>query len=144
MSLFAPQLPIDHPRVVAAIRAAELRTSGEIRVLVARQAAPDPVAAARQQFDRLGMHQTVARNGVLIYVAPKSRTFAVIGDTGVHEKCGDSFWSELAVAMTNEFKRGDFTAGLVLGVERAGALLAAHFPRSADDKNELSDEIEEA
>jgi uncharacterized membrane protein len=143
MSLFAPSLPIDHDRVVAAIGAAEQRTSGEIRVLVAKQPAPDPVAAAQQQFERLGMHQTAARNGVLIYVAPASRTFAVVGDVGVHEKCGPSFWTDLATAMTDEFKRGDFTAGLVLAIERAGALLAAHFPRSPDDRNELPDKVEE-
>ncbi len=144
MGLFAPSVPIDHDRVVAAIGAAEQRTSGEIRVVLAKQPAPDPVAAAQAQFDKLGMHRTAARNGVLLYLAPASRTFAVIGDTAVHEKCGDAFWAELAAAMTGHFKQGDFTAGLVLGIERAGALLAEHFPRSPDDKNELPDEIEEA
>jgi uncharacterized membrane protein len=146
MSLFAnaPALPVDHDRVIAAIAAAEQRTSGEVRVVVAREPAPDPVAAAQAQFEKLGMTQTAARNGVLIYVAPASHTFAVIGDTGIHEKCGQSFWADLAAAMTTEFKRGDFTAGLVLAVERAGGLLAVHFPRNPDDKNELPDKIEEA
>jgi uncharacterized membrane protein len=144
MSLFPSALPVDQDRIVAAIGAAEQRTSGEIRVLLAKQPAPDPVAAAQQQFDRLGMTQTAARNGVLIYVAPASRTFAVIGDTGVHEKCGDPFWRELAATMTEHFKRGDFTGGLILGIQRAGALLAEHFPRQPDDKNELPDKIEEA
>jgi uncharacterized membrane protein len=144
MNLVPPTLPINHARVVAAIGAAEQRTSGEIRVLVAKQPAPDPIRAAQEQFARLGMTQTAARNGVLIYVAPASRTFAVIGDTGVHEKCGDLFWTELAAAMSDHFKRGDFTAGLVLGVDRAGALLAEHFPRSPDDRNELPDQVEEA
>lgn len=138
----APQ--IDDARVVAAIGAAEQRTSGEIRVVLARQPASDPVAAAKAQFEKLGMTQTAARNGVLIYVAPASRTFAVIGDTGVHEKCGDPFWSALATAMTDHFRRGDFTGGLVLGIDRAGALLAEHFPRAPDDRNELPDKVEEA
>ena len=89
------------------------------------------------------MTQTRHRNGVLIFLAPRSRTFAVIGDTGVHEKCGDSFWRELADAMSEYFKRGDFTAGLVHGIERAGALLAEHFPPAAGDRNELPDDIEE-
>jgi uncharacterized membrane protein len=144
MNLFGPTLPIDEPRVVAAIAAAEQRTSGEIRVLVARQAAPDPVAVAQSHFARLGMTQTAARNGVLIFIAPASRTFAVIGDTGIHEKCGDAFWRELADAMTARFKRGEFTEGLVLGIDRAAALLATHFPRHPDDRNELPDAIENA
>jgi len=44
--------------------------------------------------------------------------------------------------MTAHFKRGEFTEGLVLGIERAGTLLADHFPRSPDDRNELPDQIE--
>ena len=105
-------------------------------------AAPDPVAAASRHFERLGMTQTAARNGVLIFVAPASQTFAVIGDRGVHERCGEAFWSELAAAMAEHFRQGDFTSGLVLGIERAGALLAAHFPRQPDDRNELPDRVE--
>lgn len=141
MSLLPTKLPIDHPRVVAAIQAAERRTSGEIRVVVSPRQTDDPVALAQREFERLGMTQTAARNGVLILLAPESRTFAVIGDTGVHEKCGETFWGEVATAMSAEFQRGDFTAGLVLGIERCGSLLAAHFPRTGEDRNELSDEI---
>ncbi len=138
----AQKLDIDEARIVAAIAAAEQRTSGEIRVAVSATAAPEPIAAARRQFERLGMTRTAARNGVLIFVAPVSQTFAVIGDRGVHERCGDAFWSELAAAMSERFRRGDFTGGLVLGIERAGTLLAAHFPRQPDDRNELPDSVE--
>jgi uncharacterized membrane protein len=126
--LFSSPLPVDHDRVNAAIVAAEAGTSGRIRVLLARHRAPQPVAAAQRHFQRLGIAQLPERNGVLIFVAPRSRTFAVIGDQGVHEKCGKSFWTELAAAMTVYFKKGDFTDGLVHGIERAGVLLAEHFP----------------
>ena len=141
---FSFSLPkIDHPRVVAAIGTAERLTSGEIRVVLSRRRVAEPVAEAQKQFERLGMTRTSHRNGVLLLLAPRSRTFAVIGDTAVHEKCGDAFWAELAAAMTEHFKRGDFTAGLVHGIERAGALLAEHFPRAPDDKNQLPNDIEE-
>jgi uncharacterized membrane protein len=132
-----------HERIHAAIHDAELKTSGEIRVMVSHRSAPDPVAAAQQAFLRLGMQRTKHRNGVLIFVAPRSRTFAVIGDEAVHAKCGDEFWQELAAAMTGYFKRGEFTDGLVHGVGRAGELLTAHFPRQPDDRNELSDDVVE-
>jgi uncharacterized membrane protein len=144
MSWFFSTPKIDHDRVVAAIGAAEARTSGEIRILLARHKADDPVADAQKHFERLGMTRTGARNGVLIFLAPRSRTFAVIGDTAIHEKCGNTFWTELAAAMTEHFKRGDFTAGLEHGITRAGTLLAEHFPRQSDDRNELPDKIEEA
>lgn len=142
MNLLSPLPHIDHERVQAAIAAAELRTSGEIRVVVSRATIDDPIAEARRQFHRLGMDATAARNGVLILVAPHSHTFAVIGDQAVHARCGDAFWRDLADSIGKSFKRGDFTAGLVLGIERAGALLAQHFPRHPDDRNELPDAVD--
>lgn len=141
MSLFETT-PIDDARVVTAIAATEEKTSGEIRVLVAKEKAPDPVAAARKHFERLGMTATAARNGVLIFVAPRSHTFAVIGDTGIHEKCGDAFWRLTAAAMELHFKRGEFTEGIVQAIEKAGTLLAEHFPRRPDDRNELPNTVE--
>jgi uncharacterized membrane protein len=143
MSFFSSLPKIDHDRVTAAIVAAEAKTSGEIRVVLSRKKAEDALTAAQIEFDRLGMQRTAARNGVLIFLAPSSQTFAVVGDQGVHEKCGQAFWQELAQAMSGHFQRGDFTAGLVDGVDRAGALLGAHFPRHPDDRNELPDQIEE-
>jgi uncharacterized membrane protein len=143
MNFLSPIPPIDDARVIAAIGGAEARTSGEIRVYVSSRKTDEPVLAAEKQFERMQMTRTAARNGVLIFLAPASHTFAVIGDKGVHEKCGDQFWRELADAMTEQFKRGDFTQGLLLGIERAGALLAQHFPRQPDDRNELPDSIEQ-
>jgi len=130
-----------HERLHAAIHEAEAKTSGEIRVMVSHRSAPDPVAAAQQAFLRLGMQQTKQRNAVLLFVAPRSRTFAVIGDEAVHAKCGDAFWRELADAMTGFFKRGEYTDGLVHGIRRAGVLLAEHFPRTAGDGNEQPDDV---
>jgi uncharacterized membrane protein len=124
---------IDHESIVAAIRIAEVKTTGIVTVMIARHKAVDPVAAAQAYFVKAKLDQTPHRNGVLILVAPPSRNFAVIGDAGVHEKCGESFWSELAAAMTEFFKRGEFTDGLVHGVEAAGQLLGAHFPRTGRD-----------
>jgi uncharacterized membrane protein len=141
--LFAHPLPIDHAKVVEAIARAERNTSGEIRVLVARHRTADAVAAARRHFDRLGMARTRSRNAVLIFLAPRSRSFAVIGDRGVHEKCGDAFWSELASAMAAHFKRGKFTEGLEHGVERAGALLAEHFPPEPGARGEPPTDVKE-
>jgi uncharacterized membrane protein len=66
---------------------------------------------------------------VLIFVTPRSRKFAVIGDAGVHAKCGDAFWQELAQAMTGHFRKSEFTEGITHGVSKAGELLAEHFPR---------------
>ncbi len=126
--LFSNPARVDHARIVEAVARAEVGTSAKIRVVVGRHRAPAPVAAAQKHFDRLGLARAPERNSVLIFLAPRSRTFAVIGDEGVHAKCGDAFWTELAAAMGVYFKAGQFTEGLEHGIGRAGALLAEHFP----------------
>jgi uncharacterized membrane protein len=141
--LFNTPAPVQHAPVVAAIQRAEAKTSGQIRVVLARHKAKHPVTAAEKHFFRLGLDRTSERNGVLIFLAARSRNFAVVGDRGVHEKCGDPFWTELAAAMSDYFKRGDFTDGIVHGVDRAGELLAAHFPRAPGGPDQLPDQIEE-
>lgn len=132
---------LDHPRIEAAIAAAEAKTSGEIRVVVHRRKIDDAVPFAQAEFLRLGMDKTRERNAVLLFVAPASQAFAIIGDAGVHQKCGQAFWSELAAALQAGFRRADYTGALVEGIERAGALLAEHFPRRPDDTNELPDQV---
>jgi len=125
---FTKQLP--HDELVAAIREAEKKTSGEIRVLISHKSVADPVAAAQKEFVRLGMTNSPGKNGVLIFVAPRTHKFALIGDVGVHKKCGDEFWRELAKTMTDYFRKSEFTEGIIHGVKKAGELLAEHFPRS--------------
>jgi len=65
----------------------------------------------------------------------------VIGDEGIHAKCGQNFWDETAAAMEALFREGKFTDGVLAGVQRAGEVLARHYPREADDRNELSDQV---
>lgn len=128
-------------QLVAAITEAERRTSGEIRIYVAQRACADPMGAAKEQFEKLGMTRTAERNGILFFIAPKSRNFAILGDTGIHAKCGDAFWEELAAMLREAFRAGRLTEGLVETVQRAGALLGEHFPRRDDDQNELPNDI---
>ncbi len=132
---------IDRKGIESAIHDAEERTSGEIRVLIHHQPVENALAFAGDEFVRLGMEKTKRRNAVLIFVAPVSQQFAVIGDKAVHEKCGAGFWQELAASMAEHFKRGEFTAGLLQGIARAGMLLGEHFPRDPNDRNELSNEV---
>lgn len=134
---------LDSDRIVEAIRQAEAGSSGEIRVHVTRREPKDIEEAARQRFDKLGMANTAERNGVLFYVAPRVRQFQILGDSGVHEKCGGDFWKATAAEMEEAFRRGEFTAGLVAGIDRIGEILKAHFQRSAEDRNELPDAIDE-
>jgi uncharacterized membrane protein len=134
---------LDNEKIVAAILEAESRSRGEIRVHVTNQAIADVEPAARAQFEKLAMTKTELRNGVLIYVAPQSQRFAVIGDKGIHEQCGPDFWARIAAAMEADFRGGRFTEGIVKGVKEAGDALARYFPREGKtrDVNELSDDV---
>lgn len=132
---------VDDRRVVAAIENAERLSSGEIRVYISHKQVEDVVDEAKVHFLRLGMERTRERNGVLLYIAPRSRNFAVVGDAGVHQKCGEFLWSEVAASMEERLKQGKYTEALLAGIERIGSVLAAHFPRRPDDKNELSNEL---
>ena len=132
---------LGHDDIVAAIREAEHKTSGQIRVFISRKDVEDPVSAAQAAFLRLKMEKTRHRNGVLIFVAPRVHKFAVIGDSAVHAKCGDAFWQEMRDSMAEYFRKSEFSQGIIHGVKKAGNLLAQHFPHHADDKNELSDDV---
>lgn len=133
----------DSDRIVAAIAAAEKGSSGEVRVHVTRRVPKDLEARALRRFELLGMTKTAERNGVLIYIAPRARQFRILGDVAIHEKCGEEFWREVAAAMETSFRKGEFTEGVVRGVERVGEVLARHFPRKSGDRDELSNAIDE-
>jgi uncharacterized membrane protein len=131
---------LNHQRIVEAIAAAEARSSGEIRVFIDRTAVEeDPLAFAEKKFMQLGMHKTAERNAILILVAPRTQKFAVVGDEGVHKVCGPEFWQKMAEAMRVHFQEEEFTDAIVEAIQTAGDLLARHFPRKHDDRNELPD-----
>ena len=88
------------------------------------------------------MSTTQDRNAVLLYFAPRSQQFAIIGDKGVYEKFGAELWQEIASMMAEKLRAGRFTEAVVSGISMAGDLLARHFPRRTDDRNELPNEID--
>src|ERR1700681_720535 len=100
---------LEHDRIIGAIRDAEAKTSGQIRVYIQRgKLNVDPLIAAQKRFHRLGMHRTPERNAVLIFVAPRAHKFAVVGDKAIHEKCGDEFWRSVVDKMRGHFRNEKF------------------------------------
>ena len=136
---------LEHEQIVQAIRDAESKTSGEIRVYVQRgKLKADPLIVAQKKFQRLQMHKTAERNAVLIFVAPREHKFAVVGDRAIHEKCGDEFWQRIVEGMRTHFQNEKFNHALIEAINEIGKLLAAHFPKRSTPSNELSDEIVES
>ena len=132
---------LDDAKIIAAIAEAERKSSGEIRVYISHKGREDALAAARARFFKLGMTRTRHRNGVLIYFAPLTQKFALWGDIGIHEKCGDDFWQEITKQMIDLLKGGQFTPAVVEAVKRVGDALARYFPREPGDVDELPNEI---
>lgn len=131
----------DEAKVVEAIRLAEKNTSGEIRVHLEKKTSIAPITRAVEVFHELKMNQTKLRNGVIIYVAVKSKQFAIYGDQGINDKVSDDFWNCTKDIMISHFKEGNNVKALVEGIENAGQQLKKHFPFEDDDTDELSNEI---
>lgn len=128
-------------QIVEAIREAELNTSGEIRLHVEGPCKADVLDRAAYIFEKLGMHKTDLRNGVLFYLAVADHKFAILGDAGINAKVPENFWDEIKETVIAGFKEGKYAEGLSKGIKMAGEKLKAEFPYASDDKNELSDEI---
>ena len=90
------------------------------------------------------MHRTAERNGVLFYLATEDHKFTILGDRGIDQAVPDGFWNEIRDEMQRHFQLGEFEQGLSRGILMAGEQLAQFFPHSADDINELDDEISES
>lgn len=136
--------PEEQKRIVDAIRQAEERTSGEIRVHLERHSEEDPLEKAKKIFARLGLTRTKLRNGVLIYVATDHRKFAIVGDEGIHRVVPEDFWEEVKEEIQKHFRRGQFCEGLCLGIRKIGEKLRMCFPAEKMDTNQLPDEISES
>jgi uncharacterized membrane protein len=129
--------------VVAAIQAAECRTSGEVRVYIESKCRfVKPVDRAIEIFRKLNMQNTAQRNAVVVYVAMKDRQLAVYGDQGIHEKVGSEFWNEVVKKMLQQFNSNNYASGIATVVTEIGKALQEHFPYDAlTDINELPDDI---
>jgi uncharacterized membrane protein len=133
----------DNRLVVKAIRHAEQRTSGEVRVFVeSRCSWVDAIDRAAEIFFTLKMEKTEQRNAVLVYVAVKDRQLAVFGDEGIHNKVGTEYWNKLVGEMLATFSGSNYAKGIAECVIQIGDALHTNFPfDKSTDKNELPDEI---
>lgn len=128
-------------QIEAAIIEAEKNTSGEIRVHIENNCKGEVVQHAIKVFERLKMHQTKERNGVLIYLAVDDHKFAIIGDEGINNKVGPTFWDNIRDHMSKLFQQQQFAQGLCDGIVMAGEELKKDFPLQHNDKDELSNEV---
>ena len=129
-----------------AIGEEEKRHSGQVRFAVeAALPLSDLVHGVRSReraiswFGRLRVWDTHHNAGVLIYLLLADRRVELVADRGIHSKVGAAAWEAICGEMQQEFARGQFERGAVLGLRAVSDLLAEHFPPSGKDGNELPD-----
>jgi uncharacterized membrane protein len=133
--------PEEQQHIRLAIQNAELDTSGEIRVHIENVCSGEVLDRAAHLFKQLGMNKTQLRNGVLIYLAVKTRKFAIIGDSGINKVVPPDFWDDIKRKMADHFKSNSFEKGLYEAIKAVGEHLKTYFPYQNDDVNELPDDI---
>ncbi len=128
--------------IEAAITASERLHSGEIRFAIEGALEPSeawsgrkPRERAMEVFAALGVWDTDANNGVLIYVLLADRDVEIVADRGFNGRVAAGEWSAICQAMNARFGAGDFEAGAVECVQLVGELVARHFPLGSGARN---------
>ena len=92
-------------------------------------------------FKAAAERRTTGRTGILIYLSMAERRAEIIGDEAITKVTTPETWGEAMTALLVEVKQGRIGDGIVAAIERVGVVLAEHFPRTADDTNEIPDKL---
>ncbi len=133
-------------RITEATRTGETRHSGQLRFVVEASLpllrvlhGVDARQRALEIFAQLGVWDTAANNGVLVYLLLADRRVEILADRGINTRVGQETWRGICAAMEKAFAAGLFTEGALDGIRTISELLEAHFPVSGNKTNELPD-----
>ena len=132
--------------IEAAIRDSEKTHDGELRFAVEAGLHPLPLLRgqttrqrAREVFAGLHVWDTEHNSGVLIYVQLVDRRIEIVADRGISVKVPQKQWDAICRGIEHAYRNGEFEQGTLTGIREITALLAAHFPPSGANPNELPD-----
>jgi uncharacterized membrane protein len=127
------------------ISASERMHAGEIRFVVEAGLHPyeivfnkTPKKRAIELFGRLNIWDTEYNNGILIYLLLADRDVEIVADRGIHQHVGHEGWEEVCSEMEVLFRKGEFEAGVLFGIDKISEILQKHFPQIGARKNEVS------
>jgi putative membrane protein len=92
-------------------------------------------------FQAAAAGRTAGKTGVLIYLSMAERRAEIVADEAILKLTDEHTWGEAMHALLAEVREGRPCDGIVAAIERVGTVMAEHFPRSADDKNEIPDKL---
>lgn len=119
---------VEHEKIHKAIQAAEQGTAARIVIYVSHHNLMEPLASAHPIFKKLRLETADEKAGLLIFIAPKSHRFAVLGGTAIHEKLGQEWLEHLVGVIAGHFKGKRYTEGLLAALTEAGQTFKKHFP----------------
>ena len=98
---------------------------------------------AQAQFLSRNIHVTKRRTGVLIFVSLAERYAEVVADEMIDLRVKQEEWDGIVATLIDHAKHGRLAEGYLLAIEKSGAILTEHFPKSRGDLNELDDHMVE-
>jgi putative membrane protein len=112
------------------------------RVLASRDRIGEAVhTLALASFTDKGLHHTRDHTGILILISLLEHRVEVLADRGINEKVSSGTWDEIVHSITAGIKSGHASDAYCKAIERCGDILATHFPRQTDDKDELPNRL---
>ena len=98
---------------------------------------------ALKQFLSRNIHRTEGRTGVLVFVSLAERYAEIVADAAIDDRVEQRVWDEIVAGLVADAAAGRLADGFRAAVNRVGAVLAAHFPVTGTDANELDDHLVE-
>ena len=112
------------------------------RILASKERIREAVhTLALASFTDQGLHHTRDHTGILILISLLEHRVEVLADRGINQKVSPGTWDEIVHSITAGIKSGHPCDAYCKAIERCGDILATHFPRQADDKDELSNRL---
>jgi putative membrane protein len=85
--------------------------------------------------------RTLSTTGVLLYLSLAERRAEIVADAAIHAKAPQEEWGEAMAALVAAMRDNRPGDGMAAAIDRIGAVLAHHFPRTGTDPNELPDRL---
>lgn len=92
-------------------------------------------------FTAHGLHYTRAHTGILILASLLEHKVVVLADRGINDKVQPGTWDDVVQILTSGLKSKNGCVAFCAAIECCGDILAKHFPRQADDRDELADKL---
>jgi len=92
-------------------------------------------------FRAVAQGRTRGGTGVLIYLSLDEHRAEIVADSAINEKVSAETWGAAMAALIDAVRDRRPGEGMAAAVAQVGAVLAAHFPKSQDNPNELPDRL---